>query len=66
MPTTYVNTEDGITKDGYHYHFKLWLKNYIVLDCKHSDGYRRRFGKRCCNSHKYQGKDIRKLLQKYY
>ncbi len=67
MSTTYVNVKGGIVKGGYHYHFKVWLRNYIVQDCKHSDKYRERVEEEhCCNSHKYQGKDIRELMSNYY
>ncbi len=65
MPATYDLVIDKIAKDGYHYHLKLWLKDYIVQECKHSDSYRERFGEHCCNSHKYQDQDIRELLKEY-
>lgn len=55
-----------ITIDGFDYHLKLWLKDYIVQDGNHSDAYRERFGLNCCNSHKYKGQDIRELLKEYY
>ncbi len=66
MANAYSVVNEGLPKDGYHYHLKLWLKDYIVQDCKHSDGFRERFGGHCCNSRKYLGQDIRELMKEFY
>ncbi len=52
--------------DGYHDHLKVFLKNYIVQDCEHSAAYRKKYGERCCDSHRHHGQDIRGLMRDYY
>ncbi len=64
MLTEYKTSKAVI--DGYHSHFKVFLKNYIVQDCEHSGAYRKKYGECCCNSHRYHGKDIRELMRDYY
>ncbi len=59
-------TFDKTIKDGYHYQLKVYLENYIVQDCEHTDAYREKYGECCCDSHRYQDQDIRGIMRDFY
>lgn len=53
--------ENGVVRNGYDYDLQVWVTDYIIEDCGHTDTYRFQVSQTCCNAHKYRSEDIREV-----
>ena len=52
----------GALRNGYDYDLQLWVIDYIIPDCGHTDDCRASRGGHCCNAHKFAGRDWREVM----
>ena len=48
--------KDGQVFNGFDYDLQVWVIDGIIKDCGHRDEHR--VNGKCCNAHKYAGKQV--------
>ena len=54
---------NGVLQYGFDYDLQVWVKDFIVQPCGHTDQYRAEHGNYCCNGWIYRNHDIRQLKE---